>query len=124
MAADDESKFNSSIRTSDYVRDWCIEVGNMLMKPSDYKKAHHLLWMLNNEVHGWYSKKNTVDKYFGELRELEEKTDQISANINSDASLIVYGSVLKKWARRAIQECYVIGWLAKENENIYDADEL
>ena len=124
MAADDESKFNSSIKTSDYIREWCIEVGNMLMRKNDYTKANHLLWMLNNEIHGWYCKKNTVDKQFSELSKLEAKASEIASKLTTDSAYIVYGAILKRWARQAIQECYAIGWLAKENENIYDADEL
>lgn len=124
MASDEETMFNSSLKTSDYVRESCVNAGKFLMNRNTYRDCHHLLWMLNNEISGWYAKKNSKAEFFKDLEELENKADQASVNLNSGQAFAVYKITLRKWTRRVVEECYKIGWLAKESENIYDSDSM
>ena len=125
MPSENEAKFNSSVKTSDYIREWCIDIGVHLESPASYKKAHHILWMVNNEIYGWYMKKNVAETKFKELEEFESNATNLEMESGfNQANKTMYGAELKKWSRAVVKHCYEIGWLAKENENIYDQDLL
>jgi len=119
MIEEDETKFNSSLKTSDHIRTTCNEIG-MWIAQDKLKVAHRQLYMMNNEISGWYYKKNKLE-LFEPLKGIETSVDKLSANLNNDSTRYTYKVLLKNWLRRVTQECYKIGWFGEDKQNIYDS---